>query len=83
VKTATVSDLRNSHLDIFKWVTAGEEVAISRHGTVIATLVPQPPPTTKRYDWRNSAALRRDKSKLPLLTRRQAAAVLGAAQGRW
>jgi antitoxin (DNA-binding transcriptional repressor) of toxin-antitoxin stability system len=83
MKTATVRDLRNSYLNIYKWIEAGEEVAISKRGTVVAVLVPQATPPVKRYDWNKSAALRCNKSKLPLLTPEQSAALLGAAQGQW
>ena len=83
MRTATVRDLRNSYLDIFKWLDAGEDVAISRHGTVIARLVPESAASTGRYNWKKSAALRRDKSKLPLLTKEQSADLLKAAQGNW
>ncbi len=41
MKTATVRELRNRYSTVLKWIDAGEEVAISRRGVVIARLVPE------------------------------------------
>ncbi|MDD5263114.1 MAG: hypothetical protein PHD76_14825 [Methylacidiphilales bacterium] len=83
MRTATVRELRNRYLDVFKWIEAGEKVAISRRGAVIAWLVPEPAKSATRYDWKKSAALCRDKSKLPLLTKEQSVALLAESQGKW
>jgi len=83
MKTASVRELRNRYLDIFKWIEAGEKVAISKRGAVIAWLVPESTESAKRYDWNKSAALRRDKSKMTSLTREQSASLLKESQGNW
>ena len=55
MKTATVRELRNQYRSVLGWVEAGEEVAISKRGKVIARLVPEKP-KSKQVDWAQSAA---------------------------
>ena len=55
MKTATVRELRNEYKRVLGWAEAGEEVAISRRGKIIARLVPEKP-KSKRVDWTKSAA---------------------------
>lgn len=73
MKTATV----------LKWIDAGEEVAISRRGVVIARLVPEKAQASHRVDWTKSAAFRRDKSKRRMLTAEESAAIIAEASGKW
>jgi antitoxin (DNA-binding transcriptional repressor) of toxin-antitoxin stability system len=40
MKTATVADLRRKFTDISRWIEAGEQVQITRHGQPFATLIP-------------------------------------------
>ena len=81
MKTATVRDLRNHYTRLLGWIEAGEEVAVSRRGRVIARLVPEPAKQSDRVDWRQSAAQRMNKSALPRLNAADAAALLAESQG--
>jgi len=81
MKTATVRDLRNHYTRLLGWIEAGEEVAVSRRGRVIARLVPEPAKQAGRVDWRQSAAQRMNKSALPRLSAADAAALLAESQG--
>ena len=81
MKTATVRTLRNHYSQLMVWIEAGEEIAISRGGRVIARLVPEPARKPRRVDWTASAALRMDKSGLPRLSAAAAAAVLADSRG--
>lgn len=83
MKTATVRELRNHYTDVFKWIDAGEEVAISKRGVVIARLVPETRKAAGEVDWTTSAALRMDKSKLPLLDEKASATLIKSAGGKW
>jgi len=51
MKTATVRDLRNRFASVSKWIEEGESVAITRHGTTIATLSPVSHEKPPRLDW--------------------------------
>jgi antitoxin (DNA-binding transcriptional repressor) of toxin-antitoxin stability system len=51
IRTATVRELRNRFGDVAKWIADGEEVTITRSGTVFATLAPAPPQTASKADW--------------------------------
>ncbi len=80
MKTATVRDLRNHYTRLLGWIAAGEEVAVSRRGRVIARLVPEPAKQSGRVDWRSSAARRMNKSALTRLSAANAAALLAESQ---
>lgn len=64
MKTATVRHLRNHYSAVLRWIDAGEEVAISRRGRVVARLVPETARKRARVDWTKSAALCMDKTAL-------------------
>jgi antitoxin (DNA-binding transcriptional repressor) of toxin-antitoxin stability system len=81
MKTATVRHLRNHYSAVLRWIDAGEEVSISRRGKVVARLVPETERKRARVDWAASAALRMDKSALPRLSAKTAAALLAESQG--
>lgn len=81
MKTATVRHLRNHYSAVLRWIDAGEEVSISRRGKVVARLVPEAAQSGGRVDWTASAALRMDKSSLPRLSAKAAAALLADSQG--
>ena len=52
MKTATVRDLRQRFGDVVKWIEAGEEIAVTRRGVVVATLSPpKPAPRPRKPDW--------------------------------
>ena len=52
MKTATVRDLRQRFGDVVKWIEAGEEIAVTRRGVVVATLSPPKPiPRPRKPDW--------------------------------
>ena len=52
MKIATVRDLRQRFGDVAKWIEAGEEVAVTRRGEVVATLSPpKPAEPPRRADW--------------------------------
>lgn len=83
MKTATVRELRNHYSRLLRWIAAGEEITISRRGSVIARLVPEKQHSVRKVDWAASAAFRRDKAQIPLLTARESAGLRAEAQGRW
>ena len=83
MKTASVRELRNHYTTVMKWIEAGEEVKISKRGKIIARLVPEKPEMPKEVDWSTSAAVTRDKSKLPFITDEQRAEILDYNKGRW
>ena len=51
MKTATVRDLRNHFADVAKWIDCGEKVAITRNGTIFATLAPALPVPREKAEW--------------------------------
>jgi antitoxin (DNA-binding transcriptional repressor) of toxin-antitoxin stability system len=79
MRTATVRELRNQYRSVLSWVEAGEEVAISRRGLIIARLVPERP-KSKKVDWTKSAAFNMDRSKMTMLTAGQVKSVLEDSQ---
>ena len=83
MKTATVRQLRNRYTTLLKWIEAGEEVAISRRGIVIARLVPEKHQHADKVDWRQSAAVRRDRTGERVLTAAEVEALLAANKGKW
>ncbi len=80
MKTATVRELRNQYRSVLGWVEAGEEVAISKRGKVIARLVPEKP-RSKQVDWAHSAAFLMERKALPVLTAAQSKSLLAESQG--
>ena len=83
MKTATVRELRNRYTTVLKWIEAGEEVAISKRGVVIARLVPETPQRTVKVDWMQSAAIRRNRKSERSLTAEEAATLLDENKGKW
>ena len=80
MKTATVRQLRNQYRNVLGWVEAGEEVTISKRGKIVARLVPEKSKLS-RIDWTQSAAVKLDRSTLPVLTSRQSKSLLADSQG--
>ena len=81
MKTATVRTLRNDYAKLLRRVETGEEISISRRGTIVAKLVPARPPRTQ-VDWTDSAALRLTKNEKPW-TAKQALNLIHDASGNW
>ncbi len=83
MKTATVRELRNEYSKLLRWIDAGEEIAISRRGIIVARLIPEKQRPRRKVDWTASAALRRDRCGSQRLTAAQTALVLTESQGKW
>ncbi|MFO1492432.1 MAG: type II toxin-antitoxin system prevent-host-death family antitoxin [Kiritimatiellia bacterium] len=83
MKTATVRDLRNRYTSVLRWVSAGEEVLITRRGVVVARLSPETARTAGKVDWANSPEVLRDRTGEPVLTAGQSAQILAEAAGKW
>lgn len=81
MKTATVRELRNNYSKVLRWVSSGQEVEVTRHGKVVARVVP-PAGRSGKADWTNSAA-RRVTENDRALTAKESAELLKEAQGRW
>jgi prevent-host-death family protein len=80
MKRATIRELRNNYSKVLYWVSLGEEVEVTRRGTVIAKVVPAGPATPITVDWKKSAALNRSPwSKR--LSAAESAAILSESQG--
>lgn len=81
MKTATVRELRNNYARVLKWVSAGQEVQVTRRGKVVARVVP---PTGKdsKVDWTRSAAFQTTRSDRPL-SAAQSRRLLKESQGNW
>ncbi len=83
MKTATVRDLRNRYTSVLQWVSAGEDVLITRRGVVIARLSPETTESAQEVDWASSPEVVRDRSGDPVLSARQSAQILAEAGGKW
>jgi len=79
MKTTTVRELRNNYSKVLKWVSAGQEVQVTRRGKVVAKVVLPDEPSLK-VDWSQSAALRITAAD-KILTARQSERLLKEAQG--
>lgn len=79
MKTATIRELRNNYSKVLRWVSGGEEVQVTRHGKVVAKVVP-PQASPSRLDWTQSAALNRP-AWARALSADEAAVVLAESQG--
>ena len=82
MKTATVRELRNQYRSVLGWVEAGEEVTISKRGKIIARLVPEKPKPTK-VDWTQSAAFKRDRTGMRMLTAEESLALIHESSGKY
>ncbi len=83
MKTASVRELRNHYTSVMKWIEAGEEVKISKRGKIIARLVPEKPKAPRKVDWTTSAAVMQDKSKWPMITKKQREELFDYIKGPW
>lgn len=83
MKTATVRELRNSYSSLLKWISAGEEIVITRRGKAVARLIPEKPSSKKKVNWANSPEVKRDRSAEPLLSAEAAEGILHESSGSW
>ena len=83
MKTASVRDLRNNYTSVLRWISAGEDVLITRRGAVIARLSPETARTARKVDWASSPEVLRDRSGETVLSAEQSAKILAEAGGRW
>jgi len=83
VKTATVRDLRNHYTSVLRWVSAGEDVLITRRGVVIARLSPETTQSSQVVNWASSPEVLRDRSGDQVLSAEQSAEILAEAGGKW
>jgi antitoxin (DNA-binding transcriptional repressor) of toxin-antitoxin stability system len=81
MKTATVRDLRNRYTSLLRWISAGEEILITRRGVVIARLSPERVRTAGVVNWADAPEVRRDRSQDDVLSARQSKAVIVEAGG--
>jgi len=65
-----------------RWVSAGEEVLITRRGVIIAKLSPATPQTEHLVDWASSPEVLRDRSVDEVMSAEQSAEILAEAGGK-
>lgn len=83
MKTATVRDLRNRYTSLLRWISAGEEVLITRKGVVIAKLSPETAQSAQVVNWADSPEVRRDRSRDTVLSAGPSSAIIAEAGGKW
>jgi antitoxin (DNA-binding transcriptional repressor) of toxin-antitoxin stability system len=85
MKTATIHELHANPAELVGWIEAGEEIAISNRGKIIARVVPEPekPVAIGTVDWTTSAALTRDRSGERILSAEESRNLIHEAQGNW
>lgn len=83
MKTATARMLRNDYAKLLRRVETGEEISISRHGKIVAKLVPAHPVGKKaKVDWTQSESFKMLKNDKPW-TAEQTLKLIHDAQGNW
>lgn len=83
MKTVTVRELRNRYTSLLRWVSAGEEIVITRRGQPIARLVPEQKVAHGSVDWAGSLEVKRARSGEPKLSAKTKAALLAESGGSW
>ena len=83
MKIASVRDLRNRYTSVLRWVSAGEDVLITKRGVVIARLSPESDESAQVVDWASSPEVLRDRSGDQVLSAEQSAEILAEAGGKW
>jgi antitoxin (DNA-binding transcriptional repressor) of toxin-antitoxin stability system len=83
MKTATVRDLRNRYTSLLSWIGAGEEIVITQRGKAIARLIPEQDQHTRRVDWSQSPAVKRDRTGSHVLSAAQSLEIIHEASGKW
>jgi prevent-host-death family protein len=83
MNTATVRDLRNRYSDILKWIGSGEEVLITRRGSVVARLVPAYPEAQVVADWSRSPIMESGRKTGKRLTAARSRELIRDSGGSW
>ena len=83
MKIATVRDLRNRYSSLLSWIGAGEEIVITRRGTVIARLIPENGQAGLTVDWSESSAVRRSRPSKGVLTAEESSAIIHESSSQW
>jgi prevent-host-death family protein len=83
MKTASLRELRNHYTSVLRWVSAGEDVLITKRGIVIARLSPEIAQTVGEVDWASSPEVLRDRSNDVILSAEQSVEILAEAAGKW
>ena len=83
MKTATVRDLRNRYTSLLSWIAAGEEIIITQRGKAIARLIPEQNQPTRKVDWSQSPAVKRDRSGSRVLSAAESREIIHEASGKW
>lgn len=83
MKTATVRDLRNRYTSLLSWIGAGEEIIITQRGKAIARLIPEQDQPTRKVDWSQSPAVKRDRSNSRVLSAKESLDLIHEASGKW
>jgi len=81
MKTATVRDLRNRFPRVAAWITAGQQVEITRRGKVFARLVPARPKKQPPFKMPDIMARLNETFKDPCYDAADLAAGLKASRG--
>jgi antitoxin (DNA-binding transcriptional repressor) of toxin-antitoxin stability system len=72
MKTTTIGAMRSNCTKVLKWVSAGQEVQVTRRGKVVARVVP-PARKSQKANWSLSAALNRPDFSWTLAAKESAA----------
>ncbi len=83
MKTATVRELRNHYSNLLRWVSAGEEILITRRGQPVARLVPEGKAEHGKVNWSDSLEVKRDRSRERRVGAKAKAALLAESSGSW
>lgn len=83
MKTATVRELRNRYTSLLRWVSAGEEIVITRHGQPVARLVPERNHQGAAVDWAGSLEVKRNRAGEPRISAKAKASLLAESGGSW
>ena len=80
--TTTVRELRNHYGSVLDRVEAGEEIAISRRGKIVARLIPEQS-QPKKIDWSKSAAATMNRRGFRKLSAQASAQLMADSRGRY
>ena len=83
MKTATVRQLRNEYSTLMRWLSAGEEIILTRRGITIARLVPEKHTGKSGVDWSKSPAVRRNRSRERIIDDKQSKEIINESGGEW
>jgi len=82
MRTATVRDLRNHYTSLWDWISAGEEIVITRRGKAIARLIPEQASATSQVDWSQSPAVARDRTSSRMMSAKESQEIIHEAAGQ-